>query len=212
MPIHNVFSLPAREPEFLARPGQPLRLYWFSQKIGPGRGLEDAVRAAGLLGRPVCLAVLGNKDESYVRGLTSLAASVSPQLRIEFLRNRSPDEMVEACRGLDVGLALETGRPLNRELCLSNKIFTYVLAGLAVAVSDTAGQRCAAEDLGEGAVLYRPGDVATLARGLRRWADDPEALLRAKRACWDAACRRWHWEHPRERGALLEAVARVWQG
>jgi glycosyltransferase involved in cell wall biosynthesis len=212
MPIHNVFSLPAREPEFVARPGQPLRLYWFSQKVGPGRGLEDAVRAAGLLDRPVWLGVLGNKDEGYVATLTSLASSVAPQLQIEFLRNRSPDEMVEACRGLDVGLALEIGSPLNRELCLSNKIFTYVLAGLAVAASDTVGQRATAEDLGEGAILYRPGDVATFADGLRRWADDPEALLRAKRACWEAACRRWHWEHPLERGALLAAVARVWQG
>jgi glycosyltransferase involved in cell wall biosynthesis len=209
--INNVFSLPTRIPDFVVRPGQPLRLYWFSQRIGPGRGLEDAIRACGLLDRPLWLGILGNKDENYAKALKSLTNAVAPKLQLQLLPNRPPDEMVEACRGMDVGLALETGCPLNRELCLSNKIFTYILAGLAVVVTDTQGQRAVAEDLGEGAILYRPGDVAALAHGLRRWADDPEALLRAKRACWEAARRRWHWEHPRERGALLECVARVWQ-
>ena len=120
--------------------------------------------------------------------------------------------MIDACRGADVGLALETGRTLSRQLCLTNKAFTYVLAGLAVAVTDTRGQRELADDLGEGAILYKPGDVAALSAGLRRWADDGAELLRAKRACWEAARRRWHWEHPLERGALLGAVAGVFKG
>ena len=46
--INNTFPLPAREPEFAPVDGEGLRLYWFSQTIGPGRGLEDAVQAAGL--------------------------------------------------------------------------------------------------------------------------------------------------------------------
>ena len=56
---------------------------------------------------------------------------------------------------------------------------------------------------------YVPGDVASLAAGLRRWAEDKSRLARAKGAAWVAARRRWHWEHPEERGALLEAVAKV---
>lgn len=205
--VNNVFPLPRREPDFTRPADAPLRLHWFSQQVGPGRGLEDVVHAAGALGRPLVLSALGHRDEEYARALRSLAASVAPGLRLEFLPNRPPDEMIDACRGADVGLALETGRPLSRQLCLTNKVFTYVLAGLAVAVTDTEGQRPVAEDLGEGAVLYRPGDVAALAAGLRRWAEDGDALARAQRACWEAARRRWHWEHPAERGALLAAVA-----
>jgi glycosyltransferase involved in cell wall biosynthesis len=207
--VNNVFPLPRQVPDFTRPAGSPLRLHWFSQQVGPGRGLEDMVRAAGDLGRPLVLSVLGHRDEGYVHSLRSLAASVAPGLRIEFLPNRPPDEMIDACRGADVGLALETGRPLSRQLCLTNKVFTYILAGLAVAVTDTDGQRPVAEDLGEGAVLYKPGDVAALAAGLRRWADEGDALAQAKRTCWEAARRRWHWEHPAERGALLAAVARV---
>jgi glycosyltransferase involved in cell wall biosynthesis len=212
VPVNNVFPLPALPPEFPSPDGRPLRLYWFSQQIGAGRGLEDVVRAAGLLGRPASLALLGTRDEAYLAALKGLAAEVAPALRIDVLPPRPPDEMLDACRSSDVGLATETGRPLNRQLCLTNKIFTYALAGLAVAVTDTRGQRPVAEDLGEGATIYRPGDAPALAAGLRRWADDPQALLRAKRACWEAARRRWHWEHVLERGALLDAVGRAWRG
>jgi hypothetical protein len=108
-----------------------------------------------------------------------------------------------------VWLSLEQGHVLNRALCLTNKAFTYILGGLAVAFTDTPGQRALAEDLGEGAIIYRPGDIRGLAAGLTRWAQDETGLQRAKTAAWDAAARRWHWEHPLERGALLQAVARA---
>jgi glycosyltransferase involved in cell wall biosynthesis len=108
-----------------------------------------------------------------------------------------------------VGLGLEPGFSLNNWLALSNKLFTYMLAGLAVVFTDTPGQRPLALDLGEGALLYRVGDVEALARGLKRWDDDRELLARAKAAAWAAARRRWHWEHPEERGTLLGAVARA---
>jgi hypothetical protein len=82
---------------------------------------------------------------------------------------------------------------------------------LAVAISDTPGQRPLALDLGEGALIHALGDVDALAAGLKRWSDDKNLLARAKAAAWDAARRRWHWEHAEERGALLKAVAAVFQ-
>jgi glycosyltransferase involved in cell wall biosynthesis len=144
--------------------------------------------------------------------LRELAQAVAPRLSVHHHLPEPDLSPEELCRGYDVGLALEQAHVVNRDLCLCNKLFTYLLAGLALAATDTRGQRVLAEDLGEGAILYRPGDVQALAAGLRRWAEDAEALLRAKRACWEAACRRWHWEHPLERGALLGAVAGVFTG
>jgi glycosyltransferase involved in cell wall biosynthesis len=84
-----------------------------------------------------------------------------------------------------------------------------VLAGLAVVLTDTPGQAALATDLADGAVVYTPGDVPTLAAGLRRWANDKAALRQAKAAAWRAAKRRWHWEHPDDRGVLLNAVAKA---
>ena len=117
--------------------------------------------------------------------------------------------MVDLCRDYDVGLATEPGSSLNNRAALSNKVLTYVLAGLAVVCTDTPGQRPLGQDLGEGALLYAPGDLDALARGLRSWTEDKALLVRAKKAAWEAAKLRWHWDHPLERGALLDAVARA---
>jgi len=78
-----------------------------------------------------------------------------------------------------------------------------------VVLTDTPGQRPLARALGSAGLVYAPGDRAALAAGLERWARDPGALARAKAAAWGAARRRWHWEHPDDRGALLDLAAKA---
>lgn len=209
IPVHNTFALPSRLPEWAPADRQGLRLCWFSQTIGPRRGLEDAVHAMGRTGLSGALHLRGRSQPGYLEDLQALAARVAPRLVLTAHDPCTPDVLIDRCRAYDVGLAVEPGFSANNRLALSNKAFTYILAGLAVVFTDTPGQRPLADDLGAGAWLYQPGDVAALARGLERWARDPQLLAQAKTAAWDAARRRWHWEHPAERGALLAAVRRV---
>jgi hypothetical protein len=138
-----------------------------------------------------------------------MAKERAPKLRVVHHAPQPPDRMVDLCRDYHVGLALEVAEPPNRAICLTNKAFTYILAGLAVVFTDTPGQHDLAMDLGPGAFLYSPGDIGKLAQGLRLWAEDPAQLLAARRAAWAAACRRWHWQHPDEEGTLLRAVREV---
>jgi glycosyltransferase involved in cell wall biosynthesis len=91
-------------------------------------------------------------------------------------------------------------------LCLTNKAFTYILAGIPVVMTDTPGQHPLATDLGCAAAVAAPGDVEGLTRAMAAWATDDARLECAKRAAWQAATRRWHWEHPLERGRLQELV------
>jgi glycosyltransferase involved in cell wall biosynthesis len=207
--VHNAFELPADAPRWNGRAGGPLRMYWFSQTIGPSRGLEDVVAAAGLVGRSCELHVRGVPAAGYLESLHALVTRLAPSLTLIHHLPIDPDVLVDTCRGFDVGLSPEQMGVPNQELALSNKSLTYPLAGLPVVITDTPGQRELARDLGAGAVCYRPGDVANLASGLARWFDDPEALRAAGAASWEAARRRWHWRHPAERGALVGAVARV---
>jgi glycosyltransferase involved in cell wall biosynthesis len=207
--VNNTFPLPSVEPRRQASSGEVLKLYWFSQTVGPGRGLEDVIKATGLAGISAELHLRGRAVPKYVAILRRLAAEVAPQLVVVHYEPAPPDLMVSLCNDYDVGLAVEQTSPPSRALCLTNKIFTYLLAGLAVVVTDTPGQRSLARDLAEAAIIYSPGDVATLAEGLKRWAKDKNELGKAKLAAWQAACRRWHWEHPQERGVLLSAVAGV---
>ncbi len=207
--VHNAFDLPPDAPRWNGRAGGPLSMYWFSQTIGPCRGLEDVVAAAGLVRQPCELHVRGVPVAGYLESLRALVTRLAPSLTLTHHQPIDPDVLIDTCRGFDIGLSPEQMSVPNQELALSNKSLTYPLAGLPVVITDTPGQRVLAQDLGAGAVCYRPGDVATLAGGLARWFDDPDALRAAGEASWEAARRRWHWRHPAERGALVAAVERV---
>lgn len=205
VPISNVFSLPS-EPSFRREPG-PLRLYWFSQTIGAGRGLEQVVEAAGRAATPMELHLRGTSRTGFVDTLRSTASALAPDLRVLVHAPAEPDAMVASCAAYDVGLGAEPGSSLNNVLLLSNKALTYPLAGLAVVLSHTPGQQPLLHSLNGESLSCEPGDTAALADGLRRWALDAGSLRRARQASWDAARSRWHWEHPLERDAMIAAVA-----
>jgi glycosyltransferase involved in cell wall biosynthesis len=206
VPIHNVFPLPSEPPPLLAD-GPRLRVCWFGQTIGPDRGLDEVVEMASRSGAPIDLDLRGRVIPGY--GELLRARADSSALRIEILDPTPPDAVLAWCREYHVGISAEPPIVENRRLCLSNKICGYLLAGLAVVASDTPGQRPVAGEAGEGVAWYPPGETASAAAALRRWSEDRAALARARRASWEAARTRWHWEHREERGRVLELVAGV---
>ncbi len=200
--LHNVFPLPSEAPAFeLLR--RPLKLYWFSQTIGPGRGIEHAIRGAGAAAIETELRLRGRIDGSYREGLESLARQVAPKLKLTIHAPNSSAGMIDACRPFDIGLSLETGAIPNTRVLLSNKVFTYMLAGLATIYSDTPAQRAFRDALGDRQPICALDDTTALATILKTWDADRTSLLAAQRDAWQWAKRRWHWEHDDERGALL---------
>ena len=113
--------------------------------------------------------------------------------------------MIELAHGYDLGVSTEDGAVLNHRLCLGNKIFTYLAAGVPVLLTSTPAQARLAADLGLAAALYESGDVESLASILQRWDSDPSVRCAAAHEARAAALRRWHWEHVEDRGALLNA-------
>jgi len=204
--IHNTFPLPPRVPDFARDAGSPLRVYWFSQTIGPGRGLEQAISALGRAELAAELTLLGRPQNGFLDALRGAARAHAPRVAVVHRSPVPPDAMVDCARGHDVGLALDHGGPLNRELCITNKALTYILAGVPVLMADTPGQRALGLDLGRGAALVDPRDVDALAAAFNAWAGNAAALDCAKRTAWTAAARRWHWEHASERGVLYRLV------
>lgn len=201
-PIHNTFSLRL---DVASNGKGPLRLYWFSQTLGPGRGLDEVVRAIGRCGISAELHLRARPIPSYVAHLSRLQAVAAPSLTIVHHDPAPPDQMVELAQGYDLGLSCEQPDVLNRQICLTNKIFTYLAAGVPVLMSATPAQARLAVDLGDAAVMYDCGDVDQLAMRLRHWNTEAALRLSAKDAARHAAERRWHWEHAEDRGALLSA-------
>jgi hypothetical protein len=120
--------------------------------------------------------------------------------------------VIDWCRSSHAGLCLERKFPSNKDLTLANKALTYPLAGLALMCTATAGHQTLARDLRAGVCLYEPGDVDALATAMVRWFDDRAALAAARAAAWDGARRRWHWEHPLERGTFLAGIREALRG
>lgn len=195
-PILNVFPLRDRPQSLRSGRSGPLRLYWFSQTIGPDRGLQDALRAMAFI--PECMIELHLRGE-WARGFEHELRQLASSLRIaqeRIIRHSPspPDEMIRLAADFDVGLALEQPVSRNRLLCLTNKLFTYMLAGNAIAATVTPGQQPVLRTIGSAAISYVHGDIATLAAGLKRWHGDRTALERARQSSWQWGSDRYNWD------------------
>ena len=103
---------------------------------------------------------------------------------------------------VDVGISAEQGHVRIRQLNLPNKGADVPLAGLPVALTDTAGiVRSPTISARRTPVHARCAE--SLAASLGRIVDDPRAMSRAARGELGGREAPWHWEHPAERGALL---------
>ncbi len=207
-PVHNVFAWADRKELDGAvndRRGPGLSLIWFSQVIGLNRGLQDVIRAAGLVRGNLQVHLRGNLYPEVKSALDELARESSVAGRVYYHPPVPPSELLSRTAEHDIGMAVEQPVSRNRLQTCTNKVFFYMLAGVAIAATDTPGQRRILESAPEACCLYRPGDYRALADHLQRYLDDPAALHRAKAAALDAARDRWNWERESER--LLELVA-----
>ena len=200
--VLNVFpwgDRPTRVIEVRDRQRDLPSLYWYSQTIGPDRGLEDAVDAVARIGMPVHLHLRGEISDHYRTALVARATRLGISGALHLHESASPTMMIELAAEHDIGLALEQPTTVNRDLCITNKLFTYMVAGIAVAATDTVGQRAVLHEVPDVGFLYRPGDVNGLAAGIRALVESPSRLALAKRQSADAARQRFCWEVERDR-------------
>ena len=201
-PILNVFPLPRGE-----RASNPSRkpadqdgkpsFYWFSQLTGAGRGLEEFLEILKCLQRSVRFDLRGEVSDDYRKGLLSQVEGSGVELR--FLQPDLPGTMVSNCAGYTFGVGLELSTPRNRDLCLTNKAFTYLLAGLPVILSRTSAQDLLARELGDAALLIDLNDPEESSYRILRRLQDPDLMswsgakalkLGRDRFCWEVEKRK----------------------
>lgn len=181
-------------------------IHWYSQTVGPGRGLEDLLGA---------LPHLANEAEVHLRGTPVagfsewLAARVPEQSRRRVFVHGlvSNEELLSRIAEHDIGFAGELKQSKSRDLTVTNKILHYLLAGLAVVASDTHGQREVAVKASGAVMLYPSGDAEALSRQLNSLLESPDALHAAKAAALRAAEATFCWEQ--QEGVLVASVRRA---
>lgn len=157
---------------------EELKLFWFSQNIGKERGLEDFIRAIGLVNdKRIKLTLLGNINDSlkeYFDDISKESGLISDQLI--FLDPVPEKDLVKIGQQHHVGLASEIVLQENRDYCLTNKIFIYLLSENAILFSNTKAQKeFLLQHPGIGH-LYNQGNVAEIASYLKNYLQHREIL------------------------------------
>jgi glycosyltransferase involved in cell wall biosynthesis len=121
---------------------EPLKLFWFSQTIGPNRGLETVIEAMALTKQKVQLHLFGQLADGYQQQLLQIAqAGALDNSQIFFYAPVTANQLFNVAAQFDIGLASEEAELcLNRNISLTNKIFTYLQSGLAITASNTMAQ------------------------------------------------------------------------
>lgn len=183
---------------------EPAILYWFSQTIGPGRGLEQMIDVIGRMKVPVRLQLRGFVGDAYRSDLGDKARQ--SRVALEFLPPADPAHMVKLAGEADIGLSLEIRTPGNRDLCLTNKLFAYVAAGIPQILSRTLAQEAFAAEIGKAGLLIDLDRPDESAQRLDEWLGSTSAMDMGCRAAREAQ-NRFGWAAQRPKLlALFEAA------
>jgi hypothetical protein len=161
--------------------------------LGPGRGLEDLILALPLIQYPAEVHLRGTPSGSF---RARLEAKIPPgwKEKIFFHSPVHNTELLERIAEHDIGFAGERPDSLNKNLTVSNKIFHYMLGGLAVAASNTDGQKEIAATVGSAMSVYDAGNPTALAEKLNALLSSQTRLEAAKADSLSFAREQYCWE------------------
>jgi glycosyltransferase involved in cell wall biosynthesis len=200
--VLNVFpleDLPARVP------GKPIKFYWYSQVIGPNRGIEGLLEAASRITLPFEIHLRGHlHSEDYLNGLRQRYGNAGLWDRIFLHDPILPAELIGDANQFDVGLALESDVSVNRNICVTNKVFSYLMSRLFIIGTDTYGQKDIFGYFPDAVRMCRMDDAQDLADAMRACIDGEISLLEGKRAAGRAAEGTFNWQ--RESAKLRACV------
>lgn len=191
-----------------APPSSTMRFHWFSQTVGPGRGLDVLADALPHLHGDWSLTLRGALH-GHARWYDEVFGARFGD-RVQRCEPLPVDALPAAVAQHDVGLALEVPYCPNKDLTASNKLFDYLRCGLAVIATDTAGQ---VEAMSKGPVsgwTVPAGDAPALADVLQRCIDNRDEVVERRGNARIAA--RDVWDFKRFEPALIDSVVRALEG
>jgi hypothetical protein len=172
----------------------PLKLFWFSQTIGPNRGLEIIIEAMTLIPELVELHLLGNSADGYGEHLLQLAMVAGIRSNcIHIYKPIKPEKIFEIAAQFDIGLAAEINACLNRNIALTNKLFTYIQSGLAIAASNTLSQNKFVEQYpGTGKIYSTAKELSMI---LTEYDRNRQLLFQTKKEAFKIGQTQLNWEN-----------------
>lgn len=171
-PLHtlSIYNAAPVNSERASGKEQRFSLYWRNAVVGFGqRGLGDILAAMKQLPEEIVLHLQGKLPPDRDRELRAHLRTESLEGRVVIHPPCKPHEAVKAAGRFHVGLCAERPEVPNHWYTVSNKLFDYHMAGLAVVASGLPSLRDVVEEAGSG-LTFEPGNPASLAaRILEIW-------------------------------------------
>ena len=185
------------------RPAGDRILVTYHGILYPTRGLEEAIRSLPLWRSEFELVIRGPGPEEYIDSLRRLARRHGVESRVRFAPVVPLTELVAAANECDIGFFASPDYSPQKLFTAPNKLFEYLMAGLALCVSDLPEMRrvVAAHDLGRLFTTLAPAAIAQAINGFTRENIDRykrRSLEAAKILCWE-----------QERKPLIDAYAEI---
>jgi glycosyltransferase involved in cell wall biosynthesis len=177
------------------KPGEPVRFYWYSQVIGPNRGIELLLEAASRISLPFEIHLRGSLcSEKYRERLKAKCVGTGLWAKVFLHEPILAERLIADANQFDVGLALESDISVNRNICVTNKVFSYLMSRLLIIGTDTEGQKEIFTYFPLASRLCRMNDAEDLAEAMRRVIQHPEHLTEGKKAAARAAAGQFCWD------------------
>ena len=194
--INNVFAKSNLKKEIVFKPKKTLDLFWFSQFIGEKRGIENIIDALNhCKNLDINLHLLGNINERYK---AKLLERIHERETLFFLPPSELDKIFIIASEFDIGLASETAFSDNNNYALSNKIFTYLIAGNCILFSSTDAQKNFLKQYPNIGILYEIGNSKQLSNIIRELYSDRTLLNKMKKNALKVAKEKLNWEFESE--------------
>lgn len=174
-----------------AAPAQwPLRILYHGRVL-PDRGLETLLLSVKRWETPHQVTIRGDGDEGYVDRLKSIVAAEGIGAQVTFAAAVPPRRVMPiAVETADLGVHFTPLGTDQRHFSLPNKVFEYIGAGLAIAVSPGADLKTLVEAHGVGVVAEddTAHGAATAINSLTQQSVDAfktSARRAARMLCWE---------------------------
>ncbi len=168
----------------------PLRVLYHGN-VSPNRGIEELISSVTLWNEPHGLIIRGDSKPAYLAQLRQLAAATGRSDRIVFEAALPPEEVMSvAARTADLGVFFTSLETIQRNFVMPNKLFEYIGAGLAVAISPATDMKAIVEQFQIGVISSDAG-VAAIAAAMNGLTHEGVTIFKenartaARTLCWE---------------------------
>src|SRR5579885_1309769 len=174
--------------------GSDVRLALYQGNLQDDRGLDGLIRAAKFLEQGIVIVLMGKAVGATQRQLEALIAEEGVADRVKIVPPVPYTELLEWTVSADIGLLIyPPDYSANIKMCLPNKLFEYLMAGLPVLTSPLEAVTDLIKAYNIGQVVSSP-DPRHVAEAINEMLKDDNELTCMKHNALDAVKQELLWE------------------